>query len=92
MSEKTDTLHLLCATSQKDFFYPITGVDLQVPFSFIQLKGFLTDVPKIMRADYFVVETGIEGLIRQKYRRWDEPMDRSNIIQGVYFNVTLKRI
>lgn len=89
--ENSETLHLLCAWEPRNFFYPIRNLDLKVPFGTIQTKGYMSDLPKIKRANYLVFELPIVPIIRQTYVLSGEPGDQSNIIQNRYFVATWER-
>lgn len=89
--ENFEVIKFLCAWEPKQFFYPIPNLDIRVPFSVIQVKGYLKDLPKVMRADHLVFQQGIEGLLRKRYKLSGEAGDRSNIIQGRYFVATMER-
>lgn len=84
-SEVTEDITLLCEWDQKKFVSPIPGLDIRSPYSLLQTKGFLSDIPKVMRADHLILQVPIEGLVRKRFRRLGEPGDASNIVQGRYF-------
>ena len=90
--EVFESINFLCQFEKKNFYYPVDEVDIRTPLNYIQIKGYLKDVPKIKRVDHIIIETPIEGIIQWRGKLFDEPMDRSNIIQGRYFTCTLKRV
>jgi hypothetical protein len=64
---------------------PIAKQNMFVPYSLVETKGFLKDLPKILKCDHLVLQLPIQGLIRNKFRLLVQPGDRSNIIQNRYF-------
>ena len=89
---QTEDIKFLCSLTPKDFFVPIPNLNLQVPFSVVQTKGFLRDVPKVRRADHMIFQTPIDGVATKKYKLDSDPADVSNIIQNRYFVATWKQI
>lgn len=83
--EVSENIKLLCAWDPKHFFSPVPSVEIRKPFSLLQTKGFLKDVPKLIKAQYLIFQTAIEGLFQKKFRLLSQPGDRSNIIQNRYF-------
>lgn len=91
--EVTETIRMLCSFDPKDFYRPVPQVDVRLPYgSRIQTKCYLSDLPKIMRADHAVFETDIESVLRQTYKLASEPADVSNIVQGRYVVADWSRI
>ncbi len=90
--EYSEVLQFLCAWEPKQFYYPIPNLPIRSPGGFVQIKGYLTDLPKIIKCDHIVFEIAIEGITRQKYKLWGEAGDRSNIIQKRYFTATFERV
>jgi hypothetical protein len=83
--EVTEVIKLLCEWDPKKFVFPVPSLDVRTPFSVVQVKGFLTDLPKVLRCDHMVLQIPIEGIIRKTYKLSGEPGDYSNIVQGRYF-------
>jgi hypothetical protein len=81
---KTEVLHLLCQWDTRKFSIPVPTVDVTLPYSRLQTKGYLSDAPKIIMADHLIVQIPVEGIIRKKFRRLSDPGDPSNIIQNRY--------
>jgi len=83
--ENSEVVQMLCQWDPKDFYRPVPQVDIRLPFgSRIQTKGYLSDLPKILKADHAVFEIPIEPIVRYTYQLASEPADVSNIIQGRY--------
>ncbi len=91
--EITEDTKFLCAWEPRKFFYPIKSLDIRAPFSIVQTKGYISpDLPKVLRAEHMVFQTGIEGVLRKKYKLMGQPGDQSNIIQGRYFVATWEQM
>lgn len=90
--EQTESVRMLCAWEPKAFFEPLPQVDVRVPYGVIQTKSYLSDAPKIMRADHAVFQTPTTNILRSTYELAGEPVDVSNIIQGRYCVATWKRV
>lgn len=90
--EVSDVVKFLCAIEPKHFFKPVKHLDIQLPYSIIQTKGFLSDMPRVRRASHMVFQVAIEGLLNKRFRLLDDPVDVSNIIQNRYFVATWEQI
>ncbi len=86
--EVSETIRLLCAWDPRAFWLPVPTVQVRVPHSIVQTKGYLTDMPKVMKADHLVVELPIEPFVRVRVKLASQPVDPSNIIQARYFVAT----
>jgi hypothetical protein len=82
--EVTEQITLLCAWEPRSFFYPVPGIELRAPYSVLQTKCFMSDAPKLMRADHLVFQVPVEGVARKKFKLEGAPGDASNIIQSRY--------
>lgn len=92
VNQPTGTFRALCEFTPSKFFYPIQNLDIRVPFSYCQTKGYLTDLPALQRADYILVETPIAGVTKLAYKMAGEGVDIHKIIQGRYCVVTWERV
>lgn len=88
-SEHTETIRMLCTWNPKEF--TLLAGNIQVPYSMVQTKGYLTDLPKILQSRKMTLELPIEPYIRYNFDLWGEPIDQGNIIQGRYFVAVWKR-
>jgi hypothetical protein len=88
--EQTEEITLKCNWEPKTFV-KVANLDVRVPYSLVETKGFLTDLPKILKADHLVVNLPIASYLRQKFRLEGEPGDPGNIIQGRYFTAVWRR-
>lgn len=89
-STSTDSVTMLCTWNPRDFYKYVGNVEL--PHSFVQTKGYMKDLPKILRARRMVLEVPIEPYIRYTFELSGEPIDPGNIIQGRYFLALWKRM
>lgn len=83
--EVTDTVHLSCEWNPKEFKYIFPDVEIRDEFSTLWTKGFLSDAPKIVRADHLRMQVPVEGVSVRKMKLQSMPSDRSSIIQDRYF-------
>ena len=91
--EVTEDVVMLCAWEPRKFFYPVKHRDIRAPFSILQTKGYIQpDLAKVLRSEHLVFQTGIEGLLRKKFKLMGQPGDQSNIIQGRYFIATWEQV
>lgn len=92
ISQTSEVINMLCAWEPKNFWHPIPSLDIRVPFSLVQTKGYLIDLPKLVKCDYMIFDVDIEGYVSQKFKLVSMPGDRSNIIQGRYFVCTWEQV
>jgi hypothetical protein len=91
-SEASETLVFGLTWEPKKFVLPApAALDLRTPNAACQVKGFLKDAPKLMKANYVVLDTQTEGVLRQKFKLAGEPGSPGNIVQGRYFYALLGR-
>lgn len=87
-----DTIKLLCNWEPKKFWNPVPSLNLRKGKGILQTKGFISDMPKILKADHLIFQTSMEPYLDNKYKLISEPGDRSNIIQNRYFVCTWEQI
>lgn len=85
----TEVVTLLCNWNPRDFY--IFPINIEQPHSMVQTKGYIKDLPKILRARKMVLEIPIEPYTRYTFDLISEPIDPGNIIQGRYFVAIWKR-
>jgi hypothetical protein len=91
--EKTETIHLSLQWDPKKFWRPLAAeINLRLPFSVCQTKGYLTDLPKLKMCDHVILQTPVEGIVRKKFKLLGEPGDPSNIIQNRYCVATWEQV
>jgi hypothetical protein len=85
----TEIIKMLCTWNPREFTYiPDT---IETPYSILQTKGYIEDLPKVMRCKEMILEIPIEPYTRFRFVRNSEPIDPGNIIQGEYFVCLWKR-
>lgn len=89
-SDHTDVIRLLCTWNPKQFV--MLAGNIERPYSVLQTKGYMTDVPKIIQARRLIVQLPIEPYVRATFELMSEPIDPGNIIQGRYFIALWKQI
>ena len=90
--EITEDIILLCNWDVKYFkSIPEIRILLEQGETIVQTKGYLTDMHKIMRAEYIIIQVPLMGLIKYKFKRISEPCDTNNIVQERYFKCFWKR-
>jgi len=89
--EVSEEITLNCNWEPRKFVTPIPGIDLKIPYSLVETKGYMSDLPKILKADHMVFQLPVNPIIRQKFKLVGEPGDRSNIVQGRYFYAIWER-
>lgn len=90
--EVSESVRFKVEWEPKNFEYPVEGLDLRVPHSVCQIKGYLSDLPKVNRCDHIIIQTPIEGIIQARFKLYGEPISPGNIIQGRYFVAALKQL
>lgn len=89
-ADSSEVIKMLCQWNPRNY-QQLPG-NIQVPNSVLQTKGYLTDMPKVMRSRKMVLEIDIEQYNRFTFELWGEPIDQGNIIQGRYFIALWKRV
>lgn len=82
--EASEEIVLKLTWEPKFFTLPIKNLDLSVPNSVVETKGYLSDLPKLLRVDHLVADLPIAPFIRQKFRLHGEPGVPGNIVQARY--------
>lgn len=62
------------------------------PYDIVQSKGFLSDLPKILKCMEMRAQLPIEPYIISRYKLYGQPGDQDNIIQNRYFLAIWERI
>lgn len=86
----TDTVKLLCQWNPKQF--TMLAGNIERPNSVVQTKGYMTDLPKIVRARRMIIEIPVEPYIKATFELIGNPIDPGNIIQGRYFIALWKQL
>lgn len=90
-SAHTDTVNLSISWEERDYWVRLPS-GTKAPEGAIQTKGYMTDVDKVIRASYLLVEDPLGRGLRQKFERAGDPVDPSNIIQNRYFVCNWRRV
>lgn len=88
-TEKNETVKFLCQWQPRAWF--IAPGNIRIPDGYVQIKGYITDLPKVRRAEYILMQTPVSGYTYFKYKLDSEPIDQGNIIQNRYFIALLRR-
>lgn len=86
--EVTETITMLVENKASAFYKLPTNI--QLPAGSIQTKGFLSDWPKVIKAQQCIVQNGVFPATL-RYVLAGEPIDIGNIIQGRYMICLWKR-
>lgn len=86
----TDTITLLVKNQPSQFWNRVPGVN--VPAGTIQVKGYISDLPKVLRANEIILQPELRPAMNLRYVRAGEAIDVGNIIQSRYFVLDLKRV
>lgn len=87
--EQYEDKKFLCRWNPRQWF--IAPGNIRIPDGYMQIKGYLTDLPALKRSEYIIVQTDISNYSSFKYKLDGEPIDKGNIVQGRYFVALLKR-
>lgn len=82
--EQTEIVNLLIQWKPKEF-KPVGVDDLRIPDGTLRAKGYITDMPKVMKCSYMVPHIDIEAYARYRFRLSGDPYSPQNIVQGRYF-------
>jgi hypothetical protein len=83
--EASEEVVLKCNWKPKTFALPVPRLEARVPYSLVETKGYLVDLPKVLRAQHMVLAIPVEPYVRQRFRLAGQPGDKSNIVPGRYF-------
>jgi hypothetical protein len=84
-TEVSETLTFICETDPKKFIAPFNKLALTVPAGYLQIKGRLTDIPKVERAEFLLYQ------IDKRYVRVGEALDHFNLVPNRYFHCLFER-
>jgi hypothetical protein len=88
-TQATSIVKLLCQWNPRDFL--ILSPNVEVPYSVLETKGYIKDLPNVMQADRMIFELPIQPFNAYSFVRNGEPIDPSNIVPGKFFVVQWKR-
>lgn len=82
--EVSEPITLKCDWDPKKFDRPLSVLDVKVPHAVVQTKGYLADMPKLLKASHLIVNLPIAPYVRQKFVLDGQPGSPGNIIQARY--------
>lgn len=86
--ELSEEIQLKIEWEPKRFWYPVPNVDVRVPYSICQTKGYISDYNKLVQADHLLIQIPIEPHVKTKFRMVGTPISPGNIIQDRYIVAT----
>ena len=89
--EVSETLYFLTEIRQKDFEKFPFDIPLRDPGGLLQIKGYINDLPKIMKCEYLIHDLNMQPYIEQRYKMIGEPTSPSNIVKNVFFICLFER-
>lgn len=90
-SRQTAEITMLIRWEAKDFWVKST-TGMAMPDGSIQTRCYQTDLTKIMRAEFMLVQQTLASKIYLKFERNGGPVDPSNIVPDRYAVINWKRI
>lgn len=89
--EASENIRLKLEWDIKRFQIPVKNMDIRKPYSVVEVKGYVSQIPLLQRCDHIVLDTPMEPSIRYKFKVASEPIMPGNIIQQRYFICLLER-
>lgn len=91
--ESSDTIKLLCNFDLKTF-ENLKGIDVRLrqSGSLVQTKGYIDDLPKVLKSQYAIFQTSISNVQQYRFELASDPTDVNNIVPNRYFMCVWKRI
>lgn len=84
-AEVTEVMTLKTEWDFKRFVNPPGDLKLRLPNSVVEVKGFMDQLPKLLKAEYLVLSHKRAGVLRQAFTLLGEPGDRSSMVPDRYF-------
>jgi hypothetical protein len=66
-------------------------IPLKDPAGILQIKGYMVDLPKVMKSEYIIHDVNMKPYIEQRYKMYGEPISPSNIVKNRYFICLFER-
>jgi hypothetical protein len=91
--EQTETIRLLCNWDSRTFDR-ITNPDIRMrqSGSTVQTKGYISDLPKILKCSYAIFQVAIQGIQEYRFRLVSDPTNKNNIVPNRYFIAIWERV
>lgn len=93
-TENSDIVNLLINEDVKTFdkSLKLDNTNIYYPAGTIQCKGYVRDLPKILKCDYMIKDMNLQPMMEYRYKRYGEPMVPGNIVQDYFFISLWQRI
>ncbi len=88
----TESIVLLCSFYDGRDAHKIVTASVTASSNFASTRGYMTDVGKVMRAEFLLVQVDLAAQLRLKFERISDPVDKSNIVKGRYFTCEWRRV
>jgi len=89
--EVSETVHFLTEIQPKQFEKFPFDIPVRDPGGLLQVKGYMTDLPKILKCEYLIHDLNMRPFIEQRYKMYGEPISPSNIVKNRYFICMFER-
>jgi hypothetical protein len=89
-TEQTEDVTFLCEWEPKKF--QVYQGNIVEPYSIVECQGYYADLPKVQRANEFILNVPMHGVSVLRYRRYKEPLDIYRVAQRQFFIVVLERV
>ncbi len=82
--EVSEEILLKIEWDPKKFWRPISNANVRSPASFCQTKGYVSDYPRLKRAEFLFIQLPIEPYVHVRMSLAGEPISPGNIVQDRY--------
>ena len=90
-TSRTEEITMSCSWKPSHFSREAFNLNIQVPYSLLETKFYMADVPKVLRATGLIFQLPVAPYLNKRFVRHGEPGDPSNIVQGRYAVCLWKR-
>ena len=91
-SQQSKDIQLFLNWNPRQWIMPVPTVALEVPFSYVQTKGYLSDLSDILRSRRMIVQSPVPPYVSYTFELYGEPIDPGRIVQGRYCLCMWKRL
>jgi len=86
-TENSRDIILLVNENPKQFdnSLKLNNANIYYPDGTIQTKGFIRDLPDVLKCTEMIKDLSIQPYIEYRYKRYGEPLSPGNIVQGAFF-------
>lgn len=89
--EVSESVFFLTQVDTKKFEKFPFEVPLRDPGGLLQIKGYMEDLPKVLKCEYLIHDLNMQPFIEQRYKMVGEPISPSNIVKNVFFVALFER-